>query len=617
MKKIILLMLLILSLLLVSCNSGITPTPTTAPATAAPREEAVSDEIAAPAGSAAADMDNLTGTIWAWIGFTDPVQQFAVENPMSYTLTFQEESRVAVVADCNNASGSYTADDSSLTIDVGPMTRAACPPESRSDDFIKYIGSSAIYFFDGGNLFVDLIADGGTMEFAPAGSASAMDGGSEMATTLTSHTWELGASVINGEVVEIDSPENYTLTFNEDGTVSIKADCNNATGSYSDDGTTLSVEVGPTTLAACPADSLSEEFINLVSMGGNYTIAQGYLFIATNDGNSVLNFTMQNVVTTEFSPDQDPIYGTLSLGSENNLHIDPLMVSMTSGLVEGYGVDATTLGPGCTGTIPSRPDVVINWSGYEGVDRLRVFFLSLADPTLVLVTPNGEVLCNDDLNPLMLDPFIEINDPQPGRYAAYVGNFEPDMVNPGFLVVTTQEYDPATLDIAQLFPRDVDPRAAANETLSLDVLDLESGSAIEPANGRLDVAGLPYQQELSAGGELGMFNLDQPNSLCTGFISSGPTFRFNWSGNLDQLVLYFESGADATLNVLAPDGNFYCDDDIQGANNLNPLVSLQPAAGTYYVWVGSFSPDVKVDGILTITNDANATPAALTSQDLK
>lgn len=188
MKKIILLMLLILSLLLVSCNSGITPTPTTAPATAAPTEEPVSDEIAAPAGSAAADMDNLTGTIWAWIGFTDPVQQFAVENPMSYTLTFQEESRVAVVADCNNASGSYTADDSRLTIEVGPMTKAACPSDSHSDDFVKYLGYAAIYFYDGGHLFIDLMADGGTLEFSPSIMATSMADDSEMAVSLTSHT---------------------------------------------------------------------------------------------------------------------------------------------------------------------------------------------------------------------------------------------------------------------------------------------------------------------------------------------------------------------------------------------------------------------------------------------
>ena len=47
------------------------------------------------------------------------------------------------------------------------MTLAACPPASRSDDFVKYLGSVAIYFFQDGNLFIDLMADGGTMQFSP------------------------------------------------------------------------------------------------------------------------------------------------------------------------------------------------------------------------------------------------------------------------------------------------------------------------------------------------------------------------------------------------------------------------------------------------------------------
>jgi hypothetical protein len=427
----------------------------------------------------------------------------------------------------------------------------------------------------------------------------------------------LGSYVSGTEAKGVDDPENYTVTFNPDGTLNIKADCNNASGSYTDDGSNLSVEVGPTTLALCPPESHSEEFIRLIGLANNYEIAQGYLFVALKDGAGILNFHLQNTITTEFTPDADPIFGTLTMGGENNLFIDPLMVSMASGLVEGYGVDASTLVSGCSGIIPSRPDIVFNWEGHEGIEKLRIFFLSMGDPTLVLVTPSGELLCNDDLNPLMLDPMVEVQNPQPGRYAVFIGAFDADEIDPGFLVVTSQDYDPATLDISQLFPREVDPRAAVSDVLPLDVLDLESGTTQTPAAGTLAGDELPFTQQLSAGGELGMFQLDQPNAMCTGFVSAAPTFRFDWSGDAAQLVLFFESEADSTLNILAPDGNFYCDDDVHGSENLNPLVSLTPAKGTYYVWVGSFSPDVLVDGTLTVTSDANAAPAALTSDDLK
>ena len=48
------------------------------------------------------------------------------------------------------------------------LSRAMCPPESRSDEFIKNLGEVTIYYFKDGNLYTDLMAGGGMMEFAPA-----------------------------------------------------------------------------------------------------------------------------------------------------------------------------------------------------------------------------------------------------------------------------------------------------------------------------------------------------------------------------------------------------------------------------------------------------------------
>ena len=103
-----------------------------------------------------------------WVAFTNPVEQYSIDNPQDYTLNFNEDGTVNIKADCNNAAGTYTTDGSSLKIALGPMTLAACPAESRSDDFIKNLGFAAIYFFQDGHLFIDLFADGGTLELAPA-----------------------------------------------------------------------------------------------------------------------------------------------------------------------------------------------------------------------------------------------------------------------------------------------------------------------------------------------------------------------------------------------------------------------------------------------------------------
>lgn len=45
------------------------------------------------------------------------------------------------------------------------MTLAMCPPESLSDQYIKYLGEVVSYVFDGGSLALALRYDTGIMTF--------------------------------------------------------------------------------------------------------------------------------------------------------------------------------------------------------------------------------------------------------------------------------------------------------------------------------------------------------------------------------------------------------------------------------------------------------------------
>ncbi len=107
----------------------------------------------------------MTGAIWQWVHFTDPMGEFDVPDPENYTLEFFEDGTLQIQADCNRATGSYSDEDTSINIEIGPMTLAACPPGSRSEEFLQNLGFAAIYFFQEGDLFMDLMADGGTMKF--------------------------------------------------------------------------------------------------------------------------------------------------------------------------------------------------------------------------------------------------------------------------------------------------------------------------------------------------------------------------------------------------------------------------------------------------------------------
>jgi hypothetical protein len=250
------------------------------------------------------------------------------------------------------------------------------------------------------------------------------------------------------------------------------------------------------------------------------------------------------------------------------------------------------------GYVAERPDVVLNWTEDTDVEALRLFVLSLGDPVLVVVTPLGEILCNDDYTPLVADPYIEIADPEEGRYAIFVGSFEDHAVTPGFVVITSQDSNPALLDLHQLFPRQVNA-ALVRTPISGSALLVDADAQVtSPAP--ITATELPYSTTLTAGGALAAFNVELGNSLCTGFISGMPTLAFDWSGQADQITLSFEATADTTLIVRDPNGDFQCNDDFHGSTNLNPALTLTPTDGHYLVWVGSYAPDATVDGVLSI-----------------
>jgi hypothetical protein len=307
----------------------------------------------------------------------------------------------------------------------------------------------------------------------------------------------------------------------------------------------------------------------------------------------------------------EALFATLNLGGTDSLWLDPTMVSVLSGAVNGPAADASLLGAECAGTIPAQPDVVLNWTADEAVESLRFFFLSAGDPTMLIVTPDGEYLCNDDVNPLLLDPMIEVENPAEGRYAIFMGAFENDAVLPGFLTITSQDYTPANLNLGDLLQREVDP-AAAGESLAPDVLGTDAATSAAVA-----AADTPIAQELVGGGATGAFNIEVGNPLCTGFIAADPTFSFEWTGQADTLRIFFEADNDSTLMVKTPQDRFECNDDAGGANNLNPLLDLTPVDGTYTVWVGSFSPTEAVTGTLTIAGDLTIEPDALSSAALE
>ncbi len=247
---------------------------------------------------------------------------------------------------------------------------------------------------------------------------------------------------------------------------------------------------------------------------------------------------------------------------------DPFVTSLAAGGM----VDASTFGDNCWGFVASRPDFVLAYT--SGDFPLRFFVNSDADTTMLVRTPRGEVICNDDTDGL--NPAVTIPDPVSGPYEVYIGTFS-----------GSEGFPEATLAITEILDEKSLPDGAITQTtVSLGMT-------------RSDF-------DLLAGGSLDAFNNFGGN--CNGFVAANPDFTaFVDSAGID-VEFTVRSAEDTTLAVRTPSGQFLCDDD--SAGDFNPLVIADGAqSGAYEVWLGTFSSVGHAPATLSIRDlSAGTTP---------
>ncbi len=109
---------------------------------------------------------DVAGVAWQWVSLTTPVDSVTVDAPERYTVRFDTAGRIAVRADCNRGSAPYAVTaDRRLTFGPLALTKVACPPGSLSNRYARDLGRATRYFLKGGDLYLDLPVDSGTMRF--------------------------------------------------------------------------------------------------------------------------------------------------------------------------------------------------------------------------------------------------------------------------------------------------------------------------------------------------------------------------------------------------------------------------------------------------------------------
>ena len=143
----------------------------------------------------------------------------------------------------------------------------------------------------------------------------------------------------NDETFVPDNTNNYSLQFNVDGTVSIQADCNNAAGTYTVADGSLNIVLGPMTMALCPEDSLSEQFVAQLGGAAIYFMQDGKLFIDLQFDSGTMQFSPQSTQLV------GPTWGVLGYNNGNQG-----VVSLINGteITANFGEDGRVTGSaGC------------------------------------------------------------------------------------------------------------------------------------------------------------------------------------------------------------------------------------------------------------------------------
>lgn len=175
MNRLLLVLSLFAPLLLAGCGAEPTspdadaPAPDTAEAAApAPAAESMPERSREPA--------DVVGVTWEWVGTVTPVERIDVPEPGNYTVHLEPGGAARARFDCNRGTGSYEIGTG--TIAFGPLaaTRMACPEGSLDGRFMKDLGQVSSYFVEGGELYMELPVDSGTLRFRrAAGDAAAAE----------------------------------------------------------------------------------------------------------------------------------------------------------------------------------------------------------------------------------------------------------------------------------------------------------------------------------------------------------------------------------------------------------------------------------------------------------
>jgi heat shock protein HslJ len=224
-----------------------------------------------------APASTLQSTVWRWVHSVMDNDTFVAPIDRDrYTIDFATNGTFSAQADCNQVSGTYRLLGRRLSLQLGPTTLAACPPQSKSDDFIQQLGAVVSQAGTDTALVLNLRQDSGSMVFE-----------AQPPLSLTNTSWQV-QSYNNGQggVTTLIPDTSMTAVFGDDGTLSGSSGCNAFAGTYTVDGTSISIGPLATTLLACDQAVMDQEqaFLTALQASTQFQLTATRMSMRSDDG---------------------------------------------------------------------------------------------------------------------------------------------------------------------------------------------------------------------------------------------------------------------------------------------------------------------------------------------
>lgn len=118
------------------------------------------------------------------------------------------------------------------------------------------------------------------------------EGGSRPYATLEGTRWEWRSSIQGQDVISVSQPDRYTVEFQADHRIAVRADCNRGQGAWSAKLDTMSIGPMAYTRVACAAGSLSKTFVKALENTRLWYVREGALFLELPEGRGTLRFEL-------------------------------------------------------------------------------------------------------------------------------------------------------------------------------------------------------------------------------------------------------------------------------------------------------------------------------------